>query len=487
MLRDIIFAHTFGTSGHMDAFLIAFKIPNFFRRTFAEGAFTQAFLPVLIEFQTKEDKQQLKIFLSNILGLLVSVVGMITLLGILLPTPFVLLFAGGIAHNAEQLALATSMLRITFPYLLFITLTSYYIALQHSQNRFAVPAFTPTILNLVIISCALYLHTQPPVMALAWGALIAGILQFLVQLPFIWSSLTLPKFRLRIHPSLHRFIRLVFPAIISSSVVQLNILIDLALASFLVVGSISWLYFADRLIYLPVSLFGLAITVVILPYLSRSYQRKTSHRYRSILSWGIHLALILSLPAALGLVLLAKPITLTIYQHGAFSIESANQTSAAIQAYALGLPAFILIKILSSAFFARQNSRTPLKIAAISTLISIATSLILIWFLAHIGLALATSIGATLNAGLLGSILYRDKLLILRKVTFRLLGQIGIALIALGLLVSYIAPDASDWIIMPTTEQVLWLAITIISAALVYFLCLFATGLKWHSINPRWN
>lgn len=485
MLRDIIFAYTFGSSSDMDAFLIAFKIPNFFRRMFAEGAFTQSFLPVLIEFQTKEDEQQLRIFLSNVLGLLISAVGMVTLLGILFPTPFVLLFAGGIARNAEQLALATSMLRITFPYLLFITLTSYYIALQHSHNRFAVPAFTPIILNLVIISCALYLHTQPPIMALAWGALIAGILQLLVQLPF--STLTLPKFRLRIHPSIHRFIRLILPAIISSSVVQLNILIDLAIASFLVVGSISWLYFADRIIYLPVSLFGLAITVVVLPYLSRSYQRKLSDRYSSILSWGIHLALILSLPAALGLILLAKPITITIYQHGAFSIESASQTSAAIQAYALGLPAFILIKILSSAFFARQNAKTPLKIAAICTLVSIATSLTLIWFLAHVGLALATSIGAILNASLLAFILYRNKILILRQATFRLLGQIGIALIILGLLVSYIAPRTSHWATMPTTQQVFWLAITIFPAALVYFLCLFATGLKWHSINPRWN
>lgn len=487
MLRDIVFAYTFGSGSSMDAFLIAFKIPNFFRRIFAEGAFTQAFLPVLIEFQTKQDEQRLKAFLAHILGLLIVVCGAVTLLGVLIPKPFIFLFAGGITDNAEQLALTASMLRITSPYLFFITLTSYYIALQHSHRQFAVPAFTPVILNLVIISFALYLHTTPPIMALAWGAFIAGIMQFLVQLPFSLSSLTLPKFRLRLHPTTHRFIGLIFPAILSSSVVQLNILIDTAIASFLIAGSISWLYFADRIIYLPLSLFGLAITVVILPYLSRSYQKKFTHRYRSILLWGIHLSLILSLPAALGIILLAQPITITIYQHGAFNMESAIQTAAAIQAYALGLPAFILIKVLSSAFFARQNTKTPLKIAVVSTLTSITLSLILMWFLAHIGLALATSLASILNVSLLTYVLYRNKLLILRRPTFRLFGQIVIALAILGLLVSYLAPQSNHWVAMQTIEQIFWLGITIVSAALAYFLCLFATGLKWQSINPRWN
>ena len=487
MLRDVIFAYAFGSGSTMDSFLIAFKIPNFFRRIFAEGAFTQAFLPILIEFQTKEDERRVKLFLSHILGLLIFCVSLLTLVGILAATPFTLLFAGGLARNPEQLELTSSMLRITFPYLFFITLTSYYIALQHSRNKFALPAFTPVILNLVLISCALYLHTDPPILALAWGVFIAGIIQFLVQLPATAGSLTLPKFRLRLHPTTHRFIRLILPAMLSGSVVQLNLLIDTVIASFLVAGSISWLYFADRIIQLPLSLFGLAITVVLLPQLSRFHQRKHSSRYRAMLSWGTHLSLILSLPAALGMIMLAQPILITIYQHGAFSIESTARTAAAMQAYALGLPAFILIKIFSAAFFSRQNAKTPLKIAALATLVSIIISLTLVWFIAHIGLALATSLGGILNASLLAFILYRNRLLIIRRATRILLGQIGIGLVVLALFISYLNPEVNQWINMPTLEQILRLAIIIIPAALLYFLSLFVTGLRWRNINPIWD
>ena len=487
MLRDVIFAYAFGSGSTMDSFLIAFKIPNFFRRIFAEGAFTQAFLPILIEFQTKEDERQVKLFLSHILGLLIFCVSLLTLVGILAATPFTLLFAGGLARNPEQLELTSSMLRITFPYLFFITLTSYYIALQHSRNKFVLPAFTPVILNLVLISCALYLHTDPPILALAWGVFIAGIIQFLVQLPATAGSLTLPKFRLRLHPTTHRFIRLILPAMLSGSVVQLNLLIDTVIASFLVAGSISWLYFADRIIQLPLSLFGLAITVVLLPQLSRFYQRKHSSRYRAMLSWGTHLSLILSLPATLGMIMLAQPILITIYQHGAFSIESTVRTAAAMQAYALGLPAFILIKIFSAAFFSRQNAKTPLKIAALATLVSIIISLTLVLFIAHIGLALATSLGGILNASLLAFILYRNRLLIIRRTTRILLGQIGIGLVVLALFISYLNPEVNQWINMPTLERILRLTIIIIPATLLYFLSLFITGLRWRNINPIWD
>ena len=412
MLRDIIFAYGFGSGSSMDAFLIAFKIPNFFRRVLAEGAFTQAFLPILIEFQSKEDEQELKLFLSHILGLLILCVGALMCFAMFFSTPFTLIFAGGLARSPEKLSLTASMLRITFPYLLFITLASYYAAIQNSYNKFALPAFMPVVLNVVLISSALYVtpYFDPPITALAYGVLIGGCAQLMIQILAVASlhSLVLPKFR--IHPSISRFLRLILPAAISSSVIQINLLIDTVIASFLVSGSISWLYFADRIVQLPLSLFGLTMMTVLLPQLSRLYQKKSKNDYRSLLVWGIHLGLLLALPATLGLFLLAKPILITIYYHGAFSLTAVEKTAAAMWAYSLGLPAFILMKILSVAFFARQDTKTPLKIAAVSTLFSISMSLLLVWFIAHVGLALATSLGALLNTSILISILHRNRL-----------------------------------------------------------------------------
>ena len=489
MLRDVIFAYSFGSGSTMDAFLIAFKIPNFFRRIFAEGAFTQAFLPILIEFQTKEDEQKLKLFLSHILGLLILSVSILTLFPMIAATPFTLIFAGGLARSPEQLALTASMLRITFPYLLLITVTSYYAALQYSHNRFALPAFTPVILNIVLIVCALYLkpHINPPIMALAWGVLIGGFIQLSIQLiaavPI--HSLVWPQFRLVLHPAVRRFLRLIVPAALSSSVVQINLLIDTLIASFLVSGSISWLYFADRLVQLPLSLFGLAITVVLLPQLSRLYQKKSDHSYRAMLSWGIHLGLILALPAAVGLILLAKPILITIYYHGAFTLTAIDKTTSAMQAYAIGLPAFILIKILSSAFFARQNTKTPLKIAALATLISIATSLTLVWFIAHIGLALATSIGSTLNAGILIFILFRNRLFIIGRAIGILLIRIVVALVLLIGFLIYLSPDPSQWTEAPALTRAVWLSLIVAAGVVLYFGSLWLTGLRWHHINPH--
>ncbi len=490
----------FGGSGLMDAFLVAFKIPNFFRRLFAEGAFTQSFLPMVIEFQSKKEQQQLKEFLSHTMGFVLIVLTIICALGVIGSDFLILLFAGGLSLSPERFELASSMLRITFPYLGFITLTAYCMALQNSHNRFGLPAFTPIILNVTMITSVMFISPllETPIKAAAWAVLIAGIFQLLVQLPAVHKCalLPLPKFKITLHPSTRRLLILMAPVLLGGSVVQINLLIDTLLASFLAEGSISWLYFAERLIQLPLGVFGIAITTIMMPRLARLRHAPGAGRTgemsgeratRYFLSWGIRMSLIITLPAALGLIIIAKPILISIYYYGSFALEDINNTALALAAYAIGLPAFVFIKVLSSVFFARQDTKTPLKAALIATGIGITLSLTLIWFLQHVGLAIATSIGATFNAAFLAFILRKDKMIPINLPTIKFLSQLLTALIVMTIFLLYVAPllqvYSGSWSEMLALERAVNLAIIIFSTILIYCATLSISGLRWRDIN----
>lgn len=454
-LRDMVLAVSFGAGAHTDAFFVAFKIPNFFRRLFAEGAFSQAFVPVFAEYREKHGKVALRDLLDHTAGALLTALTLVTLIGVLAAPWLIWVFAPGLAQADGRQDLAAQMLRITFPYLMFISLTAMAAGILNSIGRFAVPAVTPVFLNIALIFAALWAAPMfaEPVVALAWGVFVAGVLQLAFQIPFLMRAGLLPRPRFRrAHAGVRKILRLMLPAILGTSVVQVNLLVDTIIASFLVAGSISWLYFGDRFVELPLALFGIAIATVILPRLSGEHARADQAAYGRTLDWAVRLSLLVALPAAAGLIVLSVPILATLIQYSAFTEHDTRMAAMALAAYSLGLPAFILIKVLVPGFFARQDAKTPVKIAVIAMLANMVLNLLFVlpWYLsgvpgAHAGLALATSASAYLNAGLL----YRG----LRREGIYLPGpalphfQVGLwtALAVMVALLVLLAPEWGQW------------------------------------------
>ncbi|MBT5231168.1 MAG: murein biosynthesis integral membrane protein MurJ [Methylococcales bacterium] len=404
-VRDIILARFFGASAAMDAFLIAFKIPNFFRRLFAEGAFNQAFVPVLSECKEKEDEARLKDLVNKVAGSLGIILTVITILG-MLGAPFVIMvFApGAYLHDQAKYQLATELLRYTFPYLLFISLTAFAGGILNTLGKFSGPAFTPVLLNVCLISAAIWLAPMMdrPIIALGWGVFIAGIVQFLFQIPFLCKVGLLPRPQIDFKdPGVQKIKTLIIPALFGVSVSQINLLLDLILASFLVSGSISWLYYSDRLMEFPLGIFGVAMATVILPSLSKKHANEDPRAFSDTLDWALRIALIIAIPAAVALVILAGPMISTMFQSDAFTAEDVRLSSYSLMAYSAGLVGFIFIKILAPGYFARQDTRTPVKIGIIAMGANMVFNLMLVFPLQHTGLALATSLSALVNAGLL--------------------------------------------------------------------------------------
>jgi putative peptidoglycan lipid II flippase len=399
-----------------------------------------------------------------------------------LAAPFVVsLFAFGWVMGAEhaKLALAAEMLRLTFPYLLFISLTAFAGGILNAHRRFAVPAFTPVLLNLVLIACALWLAPvlEVPIVALAWGVLIAGITQFVFQLPFLGQLRLIPRFRPRFgDEGVRRVMRLMVPALFGVSVTQINLLLDTVLASTLQTGSISWLYYSDRLMEFPTGILGVALGTVILPHLSQQQAESAPEAFSRTLNWGLRTSLVFGLPAALGLVVLAGPLIATLFLSDVFGPGDVEQTRLSLMAYAVGLLGFILIKVLAPGFYARQDTRTPVKIAVVAMVANMVLNLTFIWSLAHAGLALATSIAAWLNAGLLLRGLLRDGVLRLEQGWRMLLLRVlaGGALMVAVLVV--LAPPLADWLVMSTLERVGNLALWVLLGALAYFAGYLALG-----------
>ena len=455
LLRDIVIAAFVGASANADAFFVAFKIPNFLRRLFAEGAFSQAFVPVLADYKQEGSVAAVKALVDRVAGVLAGTLLLITSVTILAAPVVTAIFAPGFVSQPEKYQLTSELIRITFPYLLLISMTGFCGAILNSYGRFAVPAFTPVFLNLSLIFAATVASPwfDEPVFALAWGVFLAGIIQLLFQLPSLYRLELVPR------PvwdtkdeGVRRILKLMVPALFGVSVSQINLLLDTVLASFLPTGSVSWLYYSDRLAELPLGVFGIAIATVILPNLSAHRAAARESQFSLTLDWAMRSVLLIGVPAAVALIFLAKPILITLFQYGALTPSDVDMAALSMRAYSLGLIAFMLVKVLAPGFYARKDTATPVKIGIVAMVANMVMNLLFVlplmyyWNIGHMGLALATSIAAWLNAGLLLRGLLRASVYHFQPgwplYIVRLLGATG----AMAVAVLLLAPENSLWL-----------------------------------------
>lgn len=501
LVRDIVLAGTFGASRATDAFFVAFKIPNFLRRLFAEGSFSLAFVPVLSEYRERGDRAALKSLIDATAGTMMAVLLVLTAVCVWAAPWLIAVFAPGFADQPEQQRLAGEMLRVTFPYLLFVALTALAGGILNTLGRFAIPALTPALLNisLIVAATAFSGRFEEPVKALAWGVLAAGVLQLAVQLPVLARHGVLPVPRpAPRHPGVRRIARLMVPTLFGSSVAQINLLFDVLIASMLVEASISWLYYGDRLMEFPLGLFGVALAVVILPTLSSQHARASTTEFRATLDWAVRLGWLIAVPAAVGLAVLGQPIAATLFGYGEFQQADVVMTAWALVAYCLGLPAFVGVKILAPAFYARQDTRTPVRVAIVALVANMVLNVVFVLVLAaalgggrfdggvlatlarepgaHAGLALASSAAAWLNAGLLWRRLEREGLAPRPGARTAWLAPAGAAAMAAGLLA--LTPASARWLDAAIHQRVAWLAGLIAAGAAVYAVALLAGGLR---------
>lgn len=486
MVRDVVVAAYFGSQSEADAFFIAFKIPNFMRRLFAEGAFNQAFVPVLSEYRSQRSLAEVKQLVDRVAGTLGITLVAITAVGVAGAPLLITLFAPGFHGDTEKLGLAADMLRITFPYLLLISMTALCGSILNSYGRFAVPAFTPVLLNLSMISSTIFLtpYFDQPIMALAWGVFIAGVAQLLFQLPFLAQIRLLPVPRPnRKDEGVMRIMTLMLPALFGVSVSQINLLLDTVLASFLETGSISWLYYADRLSELPLGAFGIAIGTVILPALSRQHAGEDPKAFAKTLDWAVRMVLLVGVPAALALLLLAEPLIATLFHYGAMTERDVVQAAGALRAYALGVMTFMLIKVLAPGFFARQDMKTPVKIAVTCMIVNMGLNLILIWPLAHVGLALATSLSAVLNAGLLWWGLRKAGIFQAQPGWTGFSIRLVLACIAMSAVVLWLVPGVEQWFAWEWQQKTLEMAILVTAGIAAFIVMLLVTGMRMRHLR----
>ena len=481
LLRDVVIATLFGPGAGVDAFIVAFRIPNFLRRLFAEGGFSQAFVPVLSEYKEQRSDKEVRALLDETSASLGLVLFAVTVVGVLAAPILVYVFAPGFSGEPEKQLLAGDMLRITFPYILFISLTAMAAGVLNTYGQFAVPAFTPVLLNLVLISFAIWLAPQlaEPVQALAWAVLVAGVLQLLFQLPFLKRFGMLPRPGFKRDPDgVRRILKLMLPTLFAVSITQINLLIDTVIASFLVSGSISWLYFSDRLMEFPLGVFGVALATVILPSLSKQHASGEQAQYSATMDWALKLVFLIAIPAALGLALLAGPMLTTLFQYRAFTAMDVEMSAQSLVAYSLGLPAFIFIKILASGFFSRQDTLSPVKIGVVAMLSNVILNLLLVGPLAHAGLALATSLSAFINAGLLFFLLRRKDYYQPSTGWWRYLLKIVVAVSIMAVLLYSTAPVLETWLQWDVYHRAGNLLLWIGTGALVYFISLILLGIR---------
>ncbi len=480
LVRDIVFANFIGATFAADAFYVAFRIPNFFRRIFGEGAFSQAFVPVFMEYRDQRGDDETREFAGHMAGAFATILFVVTLIGVVTAPLLIMALAPGFIDEPEKFDLAVAMLRITFPYLLFISLVAMAAGMLNTYGRFAAAAFTPVLLNLALIGAAVWLAPRlaQPVMALAWGVSIAGVVQLLFQVPFLVRIGMFPRIRLKKDAGVVRVFRLMGPAILGSSVSQINMLVNTILASFLITGSVSWLYYSDRLMEFPLGVFGIAIATVILPSLSRQHAADSPQVFSHMLDWALRWVFIIGVPAAVGLMMMAAPIITTLFHYGEFQGSDVIKTAQALVAFSLGLVAFILVKVLAPGFFARHDTATPAKIAAIAFAANIVMSLILIFPLKHVGLALAISLAAFLNAGLLYRRLRQLDIYRPGKGWWWLFLRITIATAAMAVLLYCVRGDLDLWLAIDAPERVFRLGFWISGGFLVYVVVMALLGTR---------
>lgn len=487
-VRDLVIARAFGAGMATDAFFVAFRLPNLLRRMFAEGAFSQAFVPILGEYRNRRGVDDTRALIDHVATLLALVVTVVTAIGIVAAPLIIYISAPGFAADADKFDLTVTLTRITFPYILFMSLVAMAGGVLNTFSRFAIPAFTPVLLNLSFIGMSLFAapYFDPPVLALAWAVFIGGALQLALQVPALMRIGMLPRVRLDLKdPGVRRIFKLMLPAILGVSVSQISLLINTIFASFLESGSVSWLYYADRLMEFPAGLLGVALGTILLPSLSRSHADGNGGEFSALLDWGLRLTLLLTLPAALALGLLATPLIATLFHHGQFTAHDVLATREALLAYSVGLTGLILVKVLAPGFYSRQDIRTPVKIALGVLVLTQLMNLVFIGPLAHAGLALSIGLASLVNAGFL----YRG----LRRIgaytpapgwrSFWL--KMLSALAAMGLVLYFGARLPGDWLQMNTLSRILHLGWLVPAGAGAYFAVLFALGFRLRDFSRR--
>lgn len=487
-VRDAIIARVFGAGLMTDAFFVAFKIPNLLRRLFAEGAFAQAFVPILSEYKNQRGERETRMLLDHVSALLALALFVVSVIGVLAAPAIIYVTAPGFAATPEKYQLAVDLLRITFPYILFISLTAFAGGILNTYSRFSVPAFTPVLLNLSFIGFALWAapYFDPPVLALAWAVFAGGVLQLAFQVPFLVRLKLLPRFKLSFSDKgVSRVLRQMGPAVFGVSVGQVSLVINNIFASFLVTGSVSWLYYADRLMEFPTGMLGVALGTILLPSLSKHYATSSAEQYSRLLDWGLRITLLLAVPAAAALAVLAVPLVTTLFQYGAFSAADTLATRDAVIAYSVGLVALILVKVLAPGFYARQNIKTPVKIAIVSLLATQALNLVLIWPLKHAGLALAISLGAWINAALLYVLLRRGGVYRLQPGWGMFGLKLALAVYAMAAVIWLAAGSSSEWLAASASDRVARLAGIVALGAIAYFAALWALGFRLRDFNQR--
>lgn len=485
--RDIILANIFGAGGIFDAFVVAFKLPNFLRRLFGEGAFSQAFVPVLAEYRAKHTPSETQLFVDHIAGTLSFVVLWVVILAEIAAPLLVMIFAPGFLNDPVRYHVCLHLLHILFPYLLLIVLTALMGAVLNTYGIFGPPALAPSLLNIALIGAALLWapFAAVPIYALGFGVLIGGILQLIVQLPSIKRIHLFPRLKLGFQEEgVRRVIKRMVPALFGVSVAQIGLFIDNVFASFLQEGSISWLYYSDRLIYFPLGVIGVAIATVVMPSLSRNYASQDEVVFSTTLDWALRTVLLIGLPAATGLFVLSGPILATLIHYGKFNSNDVIMTSRSLKAFAIGLPAFMLIKILASAFYSRQNIQTPVKIAVVAVIANIILNFILIFPLKHAGLALATSLSSILNASLLWITLMKKNIFHPQKLWAQTSARLLVANVAMGLLIFYLAGSITPWLSWSIFLRLSHLIYIILSGITSYIVILWMMGIRLHDFKP---
>lgn len=495
LARDIGFSHWFGATAVMDAFFVAFKIPNLLRRFFAEGAFSQAFVPVLSEYRGTRSVDETRLLVDKVAGTLSVVLLGVTLVGVIAAPLLILAFAPGFVGDDARHVLATDMLRLTLPYLLFISLTALAGAVLNTYRRFAAPAFTPVLLNIVLIVFAAFVapQMQRPGIGLAVGVFVAGVVQLAFQVPFLLRLGLLPRPRLAFGDAgVGRIVRLMTPVLFGASVMQINLMIDTLIASFLAAGSISWLYYSDRLMEFPLGVVGIALATVILPSLSEQHAKRSPEAFAATLDWALRWVLVVAVPAAIGLLLMAGPVLATIFHGGEFGTRDVEMSAASLVAYAPGLVGFVLIKVLAPAYFARQDTRTPVRIGMRAVVLNVVLNVVLVnllirtgWAPPHAGLALATSVAGLFNAamllgGLVSSGVYRSQTrwpALLARVALACGVMTVFLLVALEIL--------GDWTVMSGAEGAGWLAACVAGAMLVYASVCAVSGVSVRALGAE--
>lgn len=485
-VRDLVAAQIFGASAAVDAFYVAFKIPNFMRNLFAEGSFSQAFVPVLSEYRQKRTPAEVRAFISRMAGSLGSTLLVVTFVGVAFAPGIVSVFAPGL--DPVRFQLASEMLRVTFPYLMLISLTAFSAAVLNTYGVFSVPSFTPALLNICLIFTAFGVthYFAVPVEAQAWGVLLAGFVQLFFQLPALHRIGFLVRPRWHWHDEgVKRVFKLMIPALFGASVAQVNLLLNTIFASFLTVGSVTWLYYSERLAYFPLGVFGVALATVVLPHLSRHHTSNSKQAFSSTLEWGLRCNLLMGIPASIAMLVLSGPLVVSLFQYGKFSIHDVLMTQRSVITYAIGLQAFMLVKVLSPAFYAKQNIKTPVKISVISLLINIFFSIILIHPLAHAGLALASSLASWFNTITLWFVLYRRGIYQFQPGGLKFMVRLLFANGVVAIFLYYFSGTITTWINWHWQERLLHVSILGFSAIGIYVACLVLSGMRFKHLRAN--